>query len=191
MFTSIQYGTYNICPGPVFQCEFNGGVLFVIRLTIFGNFFVLYVCICIIQCEFNGSVHFTIRLTIFGNSFVLYVCIFVIHHFSMWIQWQCSFYNQPNHIWQFLCFICMYICYTPFFSVNSAIKSYYVIWRLYSRNIWYGHHQALFFILHLVVIIMSSGDYVIIIYNMVITRHHFSFCIQWWPSLYHPETIFL
>ena len=123
----------------------------------------VYVLYTIFQCEFNGSVHFTIRLTIFGNSFVVYVCICVIHHFSVRIQWQCSFYDQTNHIWQFLCFICMYICYTPFFSVNSAIKSYYVIWRLYSRNIWYGHHQALFFISHPVVIIMSSGDYVIII----------------------------
>ena len=61
--------TYDICPGPVFQCEFNGGVHFVIRLTIFGNFFVLYVCIC------------------------------VIHHFSMWIQWWCLFCDQTNHIW--------------------------------------------------------------------------------------------
>jgi len=45
----IQYGAYDMCPGPVFQCEFNGGVHFVNKLTIFGNFFVLYVCIHIIH----------------------------------------------------------------------------------------------------------------------------------------------
>jgi hypothetical protein len=37
-----------MCPGPVFRWEFNGSVHFVIGLTIFGNIFVLYVCICII-----------------------------------------------------------------------------------------------------------------------------------------------
>src|SRR6202047_3042993 len=79
----------------------------------------VYVLYTIFQCEFNGSVYFMIRLTIFGNSFVVYVCICVIHHFSVWIQWQCSFYDQTNHIWQFLCSICVYMCYTPFFRVNS------------------------------------------------------------------------
>ena len=44
-FMFIQYGTYNICPGPVFQCEFDGGIRFVTRLTIFGNFskYALYI----------------------------------------------------------------------------------------------------------------------------------------------------
>ena len=53
-----------------------------IRLTIFGNFFVLYVQYTIFQCEFNGGVYVVIRLTIFGNFFVVYV----IHHFSVRIQ---------------------------------------------------------------------------------------------------------
>ena len=38
MFTFIQYGACDICPGPVFQYKFNGGVRFAIRLTIFSNF---------------------------------------------------------------------------------------------------------------------------------------------------------
>ena len=38
VFAFIQYRTYGICPGPVFRCEFNGGVRLVIGLTIFGNF---------------------------------------------------------------------------------------------------------------------------------------------------------
>ena len=60
-----------------------------IRLTIFGNFFVLYVCIHpgpVFQWEFNGGVCFVIRLIIFGNFFVLYVCICIIHHFLVQIQ---------------------------------------------------------------------------------------------------------
>ena len=51
MFTFIQYRTYDICPGPVFQREFNGGVRFAIRLTIFGN----------------GGVCCMIGVTIYGN----------------------------------------------------------------------------------------------------------------------------
>jgi hypothetical protein len=43
----------------------------------------VYALYTIFQCEFNDGVHFVIRLTIFGNFFVLYVCICVIHHFSM------------------------------------------------------------------------------------------------------------
>src|SRR5882724_2041824 len=78
----LTYGTYDICPGPVFQCEFNCGVHCVIRLTIFGNFFVLYVC--------------------------------------------------------------MYMCYTPFFIVNSVVT-----------------------------VIVSSRNYLLKIYDMVITRRHF------------------
>ena len=86
-------------------------------------------------------------------------------HFSIWIQLWCLFWCQTNHFREFLCFIYMYICYTPFFSVNSAIT-----------------------------VIISSGDYILIIYDMVITSHHFLFCIQWWLSLcniwYH-QTSFL
>jgi hypothetical protein len=37
-FTLKAYGTFYICPGPVFQYEFNGDVCLVIRLTQYGNF---------------------------------------------------------------------------------------------------------------------------------------------------------
>jgi len=55
IFTFIQYGTYDISPGPVFRCEFNGGVHFVIRLTIFGNFFILYVYIYVLDQLFDAN----------------------------------------------------------------------------------------------------------------------------------------
>jgi hypothetical protein len=51
--------------------------------------------------------------------------------------------------------------YTPFFSVNSVVT-----------------------------VIMSSGDYFLKIYDMVITRHYFSVQIQSWLWLCHPETTF-
>ena len=37
-FKPIGYRTCYICPGPVFRCEFNGNVCFMIRLTKYGNF---------------------------------------------------------------------------------------------------------------------------------------------------------
>ena len=79
------------------------------------------------------------------------------------------------------------MCYIPFFSCDNDC----VIWRLYFDNIWYGPHQASFFSANSVVtMIMSSGDYLLTIYDMVITRHHFSMQIQLWQWLCHPETIF-
>ena len=77
------------------------------------------------------------------------------------------------------------------FRCEFSRDSDYVIWRLYFDNIWYGHHQASFFSVNSVVtVIMSSGDYILTIYDMVITRHHFSVWIQLWQWLCHPETIF-
>ena len=55
----------------------------------------------------------------------------------------------------------MYIRYTPFFNVISVM-----------------------------IVIMSSGAYILITYDMVITRHHFSVWIQLWQWLCHSETIF-
>ena len=43
----------------------------------------------------------------------------------------------------------MYMCYTPFFGENSVVK-----------------------------VIMSSGDYILIIYDMVLIKHHFLVRIQ-------------
>ena len=67
----------------------------------------------------------------------------------------------------------------------------YVIQRLHFDNIWYGHHQASFFSENSVVkVIMSSEDYILIIYDMVITKHHFSVRIKSWRWLCHLETAF-
>ena len=44
-------GMYYICPGPVFQCEFNCDVYFVIGLTCFGNFENWQICICILHSQ--------------------------------------------------------------------------------------------------------------------------------------------
>jgi hypothetical protein len=115
----VQYGTYDICPRPVFWCEFNGGVRFVIRLTIYGNFSIyiplgpifwckfndgvhLAIGITIFgpvfRCEFNGGVYFVIRLAIFGNlqnmqSIYLQEPVFQ-HEFKDGV---CC--DQTNHIW--------------------------------------------------------------------------------------------
>jgi len=106
IFTFIQYGTYDICPGPVFWCEFNGGVHFVIGLTIYGNFSIyisprsifwyefndgihlmikLTIFDPVFQCEFNGGVHFVIRLAIFGNFTKHTIYISSRTCFSTWI----------------------------------------------------------------------------------------------------------
>ena len=61
------------------------------------------------------------------------------------------------------------------FQCESSGNSDYVIWRPYCHNIWYGHHQASFFSVNpTVTVIMSSRDHIVIIYDMVITKHHFS-----------------
>jgi hypothetical protein len=91
--------------------------------------------------EFNGGVHVVIRLTIFGNfsQCAIYILFFNVNSMMM------SVCDQANHIRQSLCFICMYMCCTPFFNVNSTVA-----------------------------VIMSSGDYISAKYDMVIFRHQFS-----------------
>ena len=155
--TSIQYVLYDICPEPVFWCEFNGGVHFLIRLTIFGNFFVLYVCICVIH-------RFLVRIQSWR-----WLC-----HLET-IFWWYMIWSSPNIIfwWEF------------------SHDGDYVIWRLYFDNIWYGHHLASFFSENSVVMVtVSSRDHILIIYDMVITKHHFLVRTQSWWWFYHLETIF-
>ena len=83
-----------------------------------------------------------------------------------------------------------YVLYT-IFQCEFSCDSDYVIRRLYFENIWHGHHQALFFSVNsVVIVIMSSGDYILKIYNMVITRHCFSVWIQLTQWLCHLETTF-
>jgi hypothetical protein len=70
-------------------------------------------------------------------------------NFLMGIQWWCLFFDQTNHIWLFLCVICMYMHYTPLFGANSVVT-----------------------------VIMSSKDQILQMYDMVITRYNFSVRIQ-------------
>ena len=51
-------GMYYICPGPVFQREFNCDDYFVIGLTSFGNFENWQICICILH---RGKMFVTVR----------------------------------------------------------------------------------------------------------------------------------
>ena len=51
-------GMYYICPGPVFQREFNCDDYFVIGLTSFGNFENCQICICILH---HGKMFVTVR----------------------------------------------------------------------------------------------------------------------------------
>ena len=67
--------TYDICPGPVFRCEFDGGIRFVIRLTIFGNF----------------------------SKYALYICF--LHRFLIWFQpwwWLCNPESMLPHYMMWL-----------------------------------------------------------------------------------------
>jgi len=182
IFTFIQYGTYDICPGPVFRCEFNGGVHFVIGLTIFGNFFVLYVYICFIHHFFSVNSVVTVIMS-FGNYiFKIYDMVITRHCFSMWIQlwqWLC---HPETRFWKYMIWSSPCVVFQCEFSCDSDC----VLWKLYFENIWHSHHQALFFSVNSVVtVIMSSGDYILKIYSMVITRHHFPFHIYWLYSWYH------
>jgi len=103
--------------------------------------------------------------------------------FSMWIQWRCPFCDRTNHIGNFfVLYAC--ICFIHHFSVWIQLWQWLCHPRLYFENIWHGHHQALFFSVNSVVtVIMSSGDYILKIYNMVITRHCFQ-CEFSWDSDY-------
>ena len=174
IITFIQYGTYDICPGPVFWWEFNGGVHFVIRLTIFGNFFVLYVCICIIN-------HFSVRIqlqqwlchpnTIFEN-------IWYGHH-------QASFFSanstvrvimSSGHcIWKNMIWSSSGII----FQCEFSCKGDYVIQALYIWKNMIWSSSGIIFQCEF----NCKGDYVIRTlylrkYDMVIIRHHFSVRIQ-------------
>jgi hypothetical protein len=65
-----------ICPGPVFQCEFNCDVNLGFGLTCFGNFenwqIYIYAFCTIFQCEVNYNVCSVIGLTCFGNFECVY-----------------------------------------------------------------------------------------------------------------------
>jgi len=79
-------------------------------------------------------------------------------------------------IWAWLMsnhYIMIYIPPGPIFQCEFNCNSYDVMGWLHSHNIWYGHHQASFFILHpMVMVIMSFGDHIFAIYDMGIMKHH-------------------
>ena len=108
------------------------------------------------------------------------------------IIFRCEFSRDSDYViqrlfWQYMIWSSPGIIFRCEFSRDSD----YVIRRLYFDNIWYSHQQASFFgVNSAVTVIMSSRDYILIIYDMVITRHHFSVWIQPWQWLCHPETIF-
>ena len=72
----------------------------------------------------------------------------------------------------------MYMHYTSFFSVNSAVtvimSSGDQVFEIYDMVI-IRHH---FSVNSAVMVIMSFGDHIFEIYDMVIIRHHFSVQIQ-------------
>ena len=88
----------------IFQCEFNGDVSFVIRMTIYGKsgkhtsvihlwepfFDVNLMVMSVLWSEwpYMASSANTQVWYIFGN------------HFLTWIQWWCPFCDQSDHIWQ-------------------------------------------------------------------------------------------
>ena len=127
-----------------------------------------------------------IGLTIFGNFFGLYVCICIIYTFleiQSW-QWLC---HRQTIFWKYIIWSSPGIVFQCEFSWDSD----YVISRLHFENIWYGHHQTLFFSVNSVVsVIVSSGGYILKMYDMVITRHCFSVWIQLQQWLCHLKTIF-
>ena len=68
-FKYIWYGAYHICPGLIFQCEFNGDVCFVIGLPYF---------------------------TIISGMLIWSISYMSGTHFSIQIQWWCLFCNRTT-----------------------------------------------------------------------------------------------
>jgi len=155
------------------------------RTTIFGNFLFYmhaYVLYTIFRVNSVVDSDYVIPKTIFEN-------IWHGHHqalFSVWIQlwqWLC---HLETTFWKYIIWSSPGIVFQCEFSWDSD----YVISRLHFENIWYGHHQTLFFSVNSVVtVIVSSGGYILKIYDMVITRHCFHVnSVQQW--LCHLKTIF-
>ena len=112
-----------------------------------------------------------------------------MHHtlLLVWIQswqWLC---HLKTTFWKYIIWSSPGIIFQCEFSCDNDP----VIWRLHFENMWYSHHQASFFNVNSVVtVILSSDNYILKIYDMVITRHHFSMRIQLWQWSCHPKTTF-
>ena len=123
------------------------------------------------------SVNSVVIVNMSSRDYILTIYDMVItrHHFSVWIQpwqWLC---HLETIFWQYMIWSSPGIIFRCEFSRDSD----YVIRRLYFDNIWYGHHQAsIFGVNSAMIVTMSSGDYILTIYDMVITRHQFLVLIQ-------------
>ena len=131
----------------------------------------------IFQCEFSGDVYFGIRLTVLGNS------LFYMYVYALYTIFQCEFSCNSYYVMWWL-YMEQYMIWSSsgvIFHFTFSGNGNYVIRRPYCHKIWYGHHQVRFFIsLSVAMVIMSSRDYIVAKYDMVIIGCHFSFHIQWW-----------
>ena len=91
------------CSGPVFWCEFNGDVRFVIGVTIYGNTGKCGSVIHVLDQFFDvNSMVMSILwsewpyMAMLANAWVLYM---FWTSFLMWIQWWCLFHDWSDHIW--------------------------------------------------------------------------------------------
>ena len=75
-----------ICPGTVFQWEFNGGVYFCIGLTNFGNFLILHMCIWFMHC-FSTRIQWSLWLCNHGGVWA---------HHMIWVLSAIDFYFALN-----------------------------------------------------------------------------------------------
>ena len=98
-----QTHKYDTSSGTISQCEFNGDVSFVIRVTIFGKSGKHTSVIHLREPFFD--VNSTVMLFSWSewpymasleNTQVWYI---FRNHFSMWIQQWCRYCDQSDHIW--------------------------------------------------------------------------------------------
>ena len=157
--------------GFVFQCEFKCSSYYVIWRPYFHKMWYGH-----FQASFF-NVNSGVAVIISSRDHISVKCDMVIfrHHFSMGIQpcqWLCHLETifLSNVIWSSPGFI---------FQCEFNCSSYYVIWRLYFRKMWYGHLWASFFNVNsTIAVIMSSGDYISVKCDMVIFGLRFSLWIQ-------------
>ena len=143
----------------------------------------VYVSYTTFWCEFSCDSDYVIR----RPHLKIYDMVIIRHHFSVQIQsWQ-SLCHPKTTFWKYMIWSSPSIIFQCEFSRDSHC----VIWRLHFENIWYGHHLASFFNVNSVMtVIMSFEDYILKIYDIVITRHHFLMWIQSWQWSCHPKTTF-
>jgi hypothetical protein len=156
----------------IFQCEFSCNSYYVMWWLYMEQYMIWSSSGAIFDFAFSGNGHYVIQRP--------YCCkIWYGHHqvqFLICIRWQWPLYYPETILSQNMIWSSSDVIFHFAFSGNG----HYVIQILYCCNIWYGHHQVSFFISHSVVmVIMSFGDCIAAIYDMVIIECHCSFHIQW------------